>query len=128
MAAAHDDPGVVQMRQRGVTVFGMFFVGVVVAVCLVLAAKIVPAVTEYLAIQKAVNRAAQSGTTVGEIRSAFERARTADYFEAVTGKDLEISKDGERIVVEFAYDKEIHLAGPVYLLLKFRGSKSVIHG
>ncbi|WP_424859691.1 DUF4845 domain-containing protein [Tepidimonas sp. HKU77] len=121
MAAAHDDPGVVQMRQRGVTVFGMFFVGVVVAVCLVLAAKIVPAVTEYLAIQKAVNRAAQSSSTVGEIRSAFERARTADYFEAVTGKDLEISKDGERIVVEFAYDKEIHLAGPAYLLLKFRG-------
>lgn len=110
--------------QRGVTVIGMMFFGVVAALLIVLTAKVVPTVTEYLAIQKAVNRAAQSGTTVSEIRSAFERAKAADYFEAISGKDLEIRKDGERIVVEFAYDKEIHLFGPVYLLLKYRGHNS----
>lgn len=107
--------------QRGVSVIGMVFVGIIVALLVVLAAKVVPTVTEYMAIQKAVNRAAQSGNTVTEIRNAFERAKTADYFEAVSGKDLEISKDGDRIVVEFAYDKEIHLFGPAYLLLKYRG-------
>ncbi|WP_334133634.1 DUF4845 domain-containing protein [Tepidimonas sp.] len=100
---------------------GLVFVGVVVAMLLVLAAKVVPTVTEYMAIQRAVNRAAQSGTTVTEIRNAFERAKTADYFEAVSGRDLVISKDGDKIVVEFAYDKEVHLFGPAYLLLKYRG-------
>ncbi|MDM7455787.1 MAG: DUF4845 domain-containing protein [Tepidimonas sp.] len=110
--------------QRGVTVIGMMFFGVVAALLIVLTAKVVPTVTEYLAIQKAVNRAAQSGATVSEIRSAFERAKAADYFDAVSGKDLEIRKDGARIVVEFAYDKEIHLFGPVYLLLKYRGHNS----
>jgi len=109
------------MRQRGVSLVGLVFVGVVVAMLLVLAAKVVPTVTEYMAIQRAVNRAAQSGTTVTEIRNAFERAKTADYFEAVSGRDLEISKDGDKIVVEFAYDKEVHLFGPAYLLLKYRG-------
>lgn len=79
---------------------------------------------QYLAIQKAVNRAAQAAPCVAEIRNAFERAKTARYFEAVSGKDLEISKDGDRIVVEFAYDKEIHLFGPAYLLLKYRGRNS----
>lgn len=107
--------------QLGVTVIGMVLVGAVVALLVLLAAKVVPAVTEYMSIRKAVDRAAQSGTTVTEIRNAFERAKAADYFEAISGKDLEISKDGDRIVVEFAYDKEIHLFGPAYLLLKFRG-------
>ncbi|MFN3611796.1 MAG: DUF4845 domain-containing protein [Tepidimonas sp.] len=110
--------------QLGVTVIGMVFFGIVAALLIVLVAKVVPTVTEYLAIQQAVNRAAQSGTTVAEIRNAFERAKTADYFDAVSGKDLEISKDGDRIVVEFAYDKEIHLFGPAYLLLKYRGRNS----
>lgn len=109
------------MRQRGVSVIGLVFVAAVVAMLVVLAAKVTPTVTEYLAIQKAVNRAAQSGTTVREIRDAFDRAKTADYFEAVSGRDLDISKDGDKIVVEFAYDKEIHLFGPAYLLLKYRG-------
>lgn len=116
-----DGTGVAEMRQRGFSLIGLLFVGAIVALGVVLAAKVTPTVTEYLAIQKAVNRAAQSGTTVTEIRNAFERAKTADYFEAVSGKDLQISKDGEKIVVEFAYDKEIHLFGPAYLLLKYRG-------
>ncbi len=119
--AARHWMGVAMKRQRGVSLVGLVFVGAVVALLLVLAAKVVPTVTEYLAIQKAVNRAAQSGTTVTEIRNAFERAKTADYFEAVSGRDLEISKDGDKIVVEFAYDKEVHLFGPAYLLLKYRG-------
>jgi len=99
----------------------MLFVAAVLAVVVVVVAKVVPTVTEYLAIQKAVNRAAEGGTTVTEIRNAFERSKTADYFEAISGKDLEISKVDDKIVVEFAYDKEIHLVGPVYLLLKYQG-------
>ncbi|MEW6695507.1 MAG: DUF4845 domain-containing protein [Pseudomonadota bacterium] len=104
------------------TLIGLLFVGAVVAVLVVLAAKIFPTVTEYWAIQKAATRAAQSGTTVTEIRNAFERAKTADYFEAVSGKDLDITKVDDKIVVSFAYDKEIHLVGPAYLVIKYRGS------
>lgn len=40
---------------------------------------------------------------------------------AVTGRDLEITKEGEQIVVRFAYDKEIELISPVFLLIKFEG-------
>ncbi|TSE24410.1 hypothetical protein Taqua_01556 [Tepidimonas aquatica] len=122
-ASASGRPVGVTMKrqQRGVSVIGMVLVGIILALVVVLAAKVVPTVTEYWAIQKAVNRAAQSGTTVTEIRNAFERAKTADYFEAISGKDLDISKDGDNIVVEFAYDKEIHLFGPAYLVLKYRG-------
>ncbi|MGQ9724205.1 MAG: DUF4845 domain-containing protein [Tepidimonas sp.] len=100
---------------------GLLFVGAVVALVVVLTVQVAPTVIEYLAIRKAVERAAQSGATATEIRNAFDRAKTADYFGAISGKDLEIRKEGEAIVVEFAYDKEIHLFGPAYLLLKYRG-------
>ena len=34
---------------------------------------------------------------------------------------LVVSKEGDKTVVTFAYTREIHLAGPAYLLLKYDG-------
>lgn len=110
-----------KQRQRGITFLGMLFVGMVVAVVGVVVAQVLPTLMEYQAILKAAQRAAESGNTVHEIRTAFERSKSADYFTAIGGKDLEISKDNDKIVVEFAYDKEIHLAGPAYLVMKYKG-------
>mgnify|MGYP000514653908 CR=1 FL=1 len=36
-------------------------------------------------------------------------------------KDLDISKQGEKIVVAYAYQREIHLVGPAFLTLKYEG-------
>ncbi len=47
-----------------------------------------------------------------------------DYITSITGKDLDVTKQGDKVVVNFAYDKEIPLAGPAYLLLKYRGSSA----
>jgi hypothetical protein len=59
---------------------------------------------------------------VGEIRRAFDRQKDVDYTStAVTGNDLEITKENDRVVIAFAYDKEIELLGPLSLLIKYRG-------
>jgi hypothetical protein len=58
---------------------------------------------------------------VPEVRAIFDRAQAIDDFQSVSGKDLEVKKDGDKVVVSFAYDREIHLFGPAYLLLKYRG-------
>lgn len=108
-------------HQRGITFIGVVFVGIVVGVIGVVAAQVAPTYLEYQSIMKAAQRAAESGTTVAEIRSSFDKSKAVDYFEAISGKDLDISKDNDKIVVEFAYDKEIHLAGPAYLVMKYRG-------
>jgi hypothetical protein len=107
--------------QRGITFIGIVFVGVVLALAGVVVAQVAPTYMEFQSIQKAVQRAADSGTTVAEIRSSFDKSKQVDYFEAISSKDLEISKENDKIVVEFAYDKEIHLAGPAYLVLKYKG-------
>jgi Tfp pilus assembly major pilin PilA len=111
-------------RQRGVTFIGLLFVAIVVVVLGIVAAKVVPTVIEYQAISKAAQRAAEAGTTVAEIRASFDRSKAVDYFEAISGRDLRISKENDRIVVEFSYQKELHLVGPAYLLLKYAGRTS----
>jgi Tfp pilus assembly protein PilE len=104
--------------QAGISFFSLIFVMVVLAALGVLVAQVVPTAIEYQAIVKAVNRAKDSATPV-EIRNAFNRSADIDDFKAVAGKDLEITKEGDRNVVKFAYSKEIHMFGPAFLLLKY---------
>ncbi len=107
-------------KQRGITFFGLVFVGVVLAVCGVVAAQVFPTLVEYQAISKAANKAAE-GNSVGEIRAIFDRAQAIDDFKAISGRDLEITKEGDKVVVKFAYEREIHLTGPAWLTLKYAG-------
>ena len=110
-------------HQRGITLFGLLFWAVIVGAVAVLLMKLFPAVNEYRTIQTMVNAVAGSGaSSVPEVRSAFDQRRALEYgVEALTGKDLEISKDNDKIVISFAYDKEIELVDPVYLVIKFKG-------
>lgn len=107
-------------RQRGISFIGLLFVAIVVACIGIVAAQVIPTLIEYQAIMKAVNKA-KEGTTVPEVRAIFDRAQSIDDFQSVQGKDLDVRKEGEKVVVSFAYDREIHLFGPAYLLLKYQG-------
>ena len=107
-------------RQRGISFLGLVFVGGVLAIVGVVAAQVFPTFIEYQAVVKAVKKAS-SGNSVPEVRTIFERATEVDNITSIKAKDLEITKEGETIVVKFAYEREIHLAGPAYLTLKYRG-------
>ena len=110
--------------QRGISFFGLLILGIVLALLAIVGARVVPTATEYMAINKAAKKAAAEGGTVPEVRAAFDRTAAVDYITTLTGKDLDITKDGDKVVVSFAYDKEIPLAGPAYLLIKYRGSSA----
>lgn len=109
-------------QQRGVSMLGLLFVGIVLAFSGVVGAQVAPTLIEYQAINKAMKKVAIQGGSMAEIRSNFDRAQAIDDFKAVSGKDLDISKNGEKVVISFAYQKEIHLGGPAYLLLKYAGT------
>ena len=108
--------------QRGISFFGLLILGIVLALLAIVGAKVVPTATEYMGILKAVKKAAADGDTVPAVRASFDRTASVDYITSIEGKDLEVTKNGDKIVVNFAYDKEIALAGPAYLLIKYRGS------
>jgi hypothetical protein len=107
-------------RQRGISFIGVLFIVGVLACVGVVGAEAFPTVVEYQAVLKAAQKAS-AGNTVPEVRQIFDKAADIDNISSITGKDLDISKDGDRVVVKFAYNKEIHLFGPAYLLLKYAG-------
>ena len=107
-------------RQSGISFIGVLFVVGILACLAILGAQAFPTVVEYQAALKAAQKAS-SGSTVPEVRQIFDKAATIDDIKSIAGKDLEISKNGDQVVVKFAYDKEIHMFGPAFLLLKYKG-------
>ena len=106
--------------QRGLSLLVFIFVGGLLAVLGVIVAQIVPSAIEYQAVLKAAQKASE-GNTVVEVRSIFDRAATIDNISSVTGKEIEVTKENDKVVVSFAYQREIHLAGPAYLTMKYAG-------
>ncbi|NWG73227.1 MAG: DUF4845 domain-containing protein [Rubrivivax sp.] len=109
--------------QRGISLIGLLFWAVVVGILALVALRVIPTVNEYLTIQRAVNKiATEGGTTPAEIRASFERQKDIEYsITSITSKDLDITKENDKVVIRFAYDKEIELMDPVYLLIKYQG-------
>jgi hypothetical protein len=109
-------------RQRGLSLVSLIFVGVIVVFLLVIGAKAVPAITEYFAIDRAVQKVAGEGQTVHDIRSAFDRYATVDDIKSIYGKDLDITKDGDRVIVSYSYTYSIPILDNVRIVIDFAGS------
>lgn len=107
-------------KQRGLSFLGLLFFGGLLAVLGIVAVQVVPTAIEYQAVLNAATKASE-GNTPAEVRSTFDKVAAVDDIKSITGKDLEVFKEGDKVVVSFAYEREIHLFGPGYLTLKYTG-------
>ncbi len=110
--------------QSGVSFVAVLFIVGVLACLALLGAQAFPTVLEYQAVLKAVQKAS-SGSTINDVRTIFDKAAQIDDIKSVTGKDLDITKNGDKMLVKFAYEKEIHMFGPAFLLLKYAGESKL---
>jgi Domain of unknown function (DUF4845) len=110
-------------RDRGITLLGLLFWAIVVAMVALVVVRVLPTVNEYSTILRAVQVIAKANpSTVAEVRSAFEKQKEVEYsIASISGKDLQVSKENDKVVIRFAYDKEIPLFEPVFLLIKYSG-------
>lgn len=110
-------------RQRGVTLTGLIVAVIILGLAGVLAAKVVPEVIEYYAVVKdvkaTVNDPGLRGASLQEIKIAYAKRAGIDNITAVNPNDLDISKDGDQLVIGFAYSKKIPLFANASLLLDF---------
>jgi|SRR5450631_203747 hypothetical protein len=109
-------------RQRGLSLVSLIFVGLIVVVLLAIGAKSVPALTEYFAIERAVQKVANEGQTVRDIRAAFNRYAMIDDIKSIHGDDLDITKDADRVVVSYAYSYSLPITDNVRIVIDFSGS------
>jgi hypothetical protein len=122
-AVAQHKPRCTRASQRGVTLFGLMFWAILIGFGAYLVIRIFPTVNEYLTIQKTVETIARAQpATVAEARTAFDRQRDVEYsISAIKGSDLIITKENDKVVVGYAYDKLVPIYGPVYILIKYEG-------
>ncbi len=111
-----------RLVQRGVTLFGLMAWAILIGLLALVVIRVLPTMNEYFTIKRTVNKIATEGTTVPEIRAAFEKQKDIEYsISSISSKDLVITKDNDKVIVSFAYDKEVELLKPVYLLIKYEG-------
>ena len=110
--------------QRGLTLSGLLFWGIVLTLITMLSMKIAPEYVTYFKILKASKAVASqsSGKTVPEIRTAFGKYMDVEHVSTISPADLDITKEGGEIVIAFSYEKRIHLFYNVSLLIDFNGS------
>ena len=113
--------------QRGITLTGLLFGGLILVLVAVLGIRVIPEVIEYAKLVSNIKAVAQDPAlrqaSPSDIRKAFERrAVIIDQTSAVKPQDLDISRNGNTLVISFAYRKEISLFGPVSLAIDFEGS------
>lgn len=113
-------------RQRGVGLSGLLFWSVILALLALLGMKLAPAYIDYFSILKAVKTVAMQapGKTVSEIRMDFSKQEQIGYFKDIKASELDISKNGNEVVVSFSYEKRIPLFLNINLLIDFQGSSA----
>ena len=111
-------------HQRGVALTNLILWGIVLFLVAVLGMKVVPTVIEYYKIkQSAAGAVSKVGpdSTVADVRNAFDRFAEIDTLQ-FSSKDLDISKENGKVVIDFAYEKRIPLFANVSLLIAYKGA------
>ena len=102
--------------QRGVTLIGLLTWSIFIGFIGYLLVKVVPTIGEAYTIQGVVERLAVAPlNTVPEIRRAFDKQKDIDAtIVSIKGDELDITKENDKVVIGFAYEKEIPIFGQVY--------------
>ena len=113
-------------KQRGISLFGLLFWAVLLAFVGVVAAKTFPTVLEYYTVKRVIHKIALDNPgTVPAVRAEFDKAKQVEYsLNSISSADLVVTKDNDKLVISFAYDRQIDLFGPVFLLIKYEGNSN----
>ncbi len=114
-------------RQQGLSLISVIIVGGLAAFALVIGFRTVPAINEYLSVQRIVKIIADegdAGASLVELRRSFDRRGYIDQVTTVSGVDLVITKPGGKTLVEVEYARKVPVIANVSLLIDFSASSA----
>jgi len=113
-------------RQRGVTFIGMVFIAGLIVFAAIIGLKLVPAYIEYATVVNHLREIARSpdarGASPREIQTMFNKRAQIDAINAVKGDDIDIEKEGDRVVLSARYSTKIKLFGNLSACIDFVAS------
>src|SRR5437764_13665115 len=98
-------------RQQGLSLIALIIGLIVLAFVALFGMKVIPSYLEYRSAKNAIDAIARErpDATVADIRRAFDNRSAIDDINTVRAADLEITKEGNAVVISFAYRKTVTL-------------------
>ena len=108
-------------QQQGLSLIALIIGLIVLAMVALGGMKVIPSYLEYRSAKNAIDAIARErqGATVADIRRAFDNRSAIDDINTVKAADLEITKEGNGVVISFAYRKEVPLFTNVGLYIDY---------
>jgi ABC-type Na+ efflux pump permease subunit len=104
-----------------VSLGGLLLLLAVLVIVGIFGMKLIPSYMEFGKAKTAIEAIAREkqGGTVAEIRKAFDARATIDDISAIKATDLDITKEGNQVVISFAYRREIPLFSNLGVYIDF---------
>ena len=113
-------------RQQGITLMGLIIGAFVLVFAALLAMKLLPPYLEYFSVKKALTgiglETRVRSATVTDVRRAFENRSAIDNISSVHPSTLEISKQGNDLLITASYRKEVPLFANIGVYIDFTAS------
>lgn len=110
-------------QQKGVTLSGLLMWSVILIMIVVLGMKLTPVFLEYVAIQKSfaaiVNDSTLKNASPSEIRLSFNKRANINDIDVISGRDIKISKEKGRLILQADYSVIIPFFANVSILIDF---------
>ena len=112
--------------QQGLTITGFLVTAVILVIIALLGFQIAPPYMEYYTIQKQIKIVAGEfqGTGIQRrpVEIAFDKRANVENITAIQGKDIEITKDGDKVTLTAEYSVKVPLVGNLSACMDFRAS------
>ncbi|HXZ47512.1 MAG TPA: DUF4845 domain-containing protein [Usitatibacter sp.] len=112
-------------RQKGVSLTGLIVTLAILAALAIVGAKLLPVYVEYYGVKKMFAAMVQNGDTKGsipEIRRAYDTRNAIEDVRSVTGKDLEITRQGGETVVSADWSVKVPIVANISICIDFSAS------
>ena len=113
-------------REKGVSLSGFLMLSVVMVVCALIAFRVGPPYMEYLSIQTQLKAVANDPEGRNGARNTvtdlFDRRAVIENIKAVSGRDIQIVKEGDRAVLSVEYSVCVPLVLNIRVCMDYNAS------
>ena len=109
--------------QQGLSLMALILAFAVLVIVAVFGMKLVPSYLEFRSAKNAIDALARmNAASPADIRRQFESRSAIDDISSIKAQDLEITKQGNQVVISFSYRKEVPLFRNVGLYIDYQAS------
>lgn len=109
-------------RERGISIMGLILILAVIVVVALFVMKVIPSYLEYRTAKAAIEAISQSAQSPADVRKQWDARTAIDDINSIKATDLEISREGNQMVIAFAYRKEVPLFRNVGLYIDYHAN------